>query len=144
MKDTQGKQDGRASEGPAARESHESSAKENTSSSEQQSTSGKQKAGAQSQSDAKPSNGYASYFSQRTKVLWDNEYFKKLTGSVHDTKKSIIDDNASRYGGITSRKVRQQIRESKNGDATATGAETPAARSVAEDPKYATVIAVVT
>ena len=73
---------------------------------------------------------------------------KEMSSSVSDAKRAIIDENAYRYGGMTSKAYRNKIRQQRVGTPSAAGAgahgatdgenDAAQARVVAEDPKYVT------
>lgn len=55
---------------------------------------------------------------------------------MQDAKRSIIDENAYRYGGMTSKAFRKRIREQRVGVASgASESSGEGGRVVAEDPK---------
>lgn len=68
-----------------------------------------------------------------TDKLWNNNIMKGFTGSLQDAKRSIIDNNAFRYGGMTSKAYRDRIRKQRLGEKAVASDEENS--TVVEDPK---------
>jgi hypothetical protein len=79
------------------------------------------------------SKKFASFLRDKTGFLWQSSIVNDIKGSVADTKRAIIDENAYRYGGMTSKAYREKIRQQRlQGFSESTGE----AANVAENPKY--------
>lgn len=78
---------------------------------------------------------YASFLRDKTRFLWQSTIVEDIKGSVADTKRTIIDENAYRYGGMTSKAYRTRIREQRLKGFTES-AEAAGGEAVAENPKY--------
>ncbi len=78
---------------------------------------------------------YASFVKDKTQGVFRQQWFRSAKDSVLETKQTIIDENAFRYGGLTSKTYRQKIREQR-----LKGMTMASQQDVSENPEYVPLI----